>query len=844
MIPLKLQIKNFLSYGAEIQTIDFSHYPLICFSGKNGHGKSALLDAITWAIWGQARKIGNTSKADQGLLHLGQSSMMVIIDFSCNNICYRIRREYSHNFGKPYAVLEFGLIQQETETLIPLTDKTIRATQDKIEKTLHLDFDTFINSAFLRQGQSNEFSKKSPKERKDIIASILGLNHYESIRKLATEKIKSASTEKATLLTFQQKYEQELNSLGMICIDIAQINEKIAAIDQKEKDIALEHSTGEKQYLQLMQDQNSYELLRLKQQQLGKDENELITHIRTIKDQWRSIRRQQKNSSDYQSLEKQKNKLTLQLQEQQNTIQKLLVIKEEYLLNKAKLAAIEQTLRIEHAHKVQQKQLLINTMKYEQQTATQSLMRAQEAEIAIARETKQLADKHKALASELGTTAMALKHKETVEKQFERRKEYYHRFIAQGNGSKNELTALEKKQLLVHDDNDPSCPLCEQNLSASRKKFLKNKFSEQKNFLTYRIGRLSRLISTLKELLLHDHTWLETHKQTENRHAALQATIHEIEKQQLNLTKKTNDNKEEITTLVNQNKKMSFAIANEENGLKEITTFNENSMRTNSEYATIYQQFHEQELQTKDFVLQMQEQQTIHNAIQTIEIQLSECKHLEEQLHLQRQRLLEISKTCGAVKEMRKEKMGLLQEEQRYAHLENSIKILQQKMSLYNASTQQLRQEKNQCLEQKGNLEAQKTKLLSLESEYKNQQKMVHELSQTIDDYTIIAQTAGKDGIQALLIEDAIPEIEQEANSLLAKLTDNQAHLSIESLRDLKKGGTKETLDIKISDAIGIRPYELFSGGEAFRIDFALRIAISKLLARRAGTALQTLIDR
>ena len=84
MIPLKIQIKNFLSYGAEIQTIDFAHYPLICFSGKNGHGKSALLDAITWAIWGQARKIGNNSKADQGLLHLGQSSMMVTIDFACN----------------------------------------------------------------------------------------------------------------------------------------------------------------------------------------------------------------------------------------------------------------------------------------------------------------------------------------------------------------------------------------------------------------------------------------------------------------------------------------------------------------------------------------------------------------------------------------------------------------------------------------------------------------------------------------------------------------------------------------------------------------------------------------
>ncbi len=100
----------------------------------------------------------------------------------------------------------------------------------------------------------------------------------------------------------------------------------------------------------------------------------------------------------------------------------------------------------------------------------------------------------------------------------------------------------------------------------------------------------------------------------------------------------------------------------------------------------------------------------------------------------------------------------------------------------------------------------------------------------------------GKDGIQALLIEQAIPEIEAEANHLLAKLTDNQAHIMIESLKDLKSGGTKETLDIKISDTVGIRPYEFFSGGEAFRIDFALRIAISKLLAKRAGTSLQILM--
>src|SRR3989304_8688178 len=78
MIPLKLQVKNFLSYGSDIQEIDFRPYHLICLSGKNGHGKSALLDAITWAVWGQARKVTNAVKADQNLLHLGQTQMMVL----------------------------------------------------------------------------------------------------------------------------------------------------------------------------------------------------------------------------------------------------------------------------------------------------------------------------------------------------------------------------------------------------------------------------------------------------------------------------------------------------------------------------------------------------------------------------------------------------------------------------------------------------------------------------------------------------------------------------------------------------------------------------------------------
>jgi exonuclease SbcC len=60
--------------------------------------------------------------------------------------------------------------------------------------------------------------------------------------------------------------------------------------------------------------------------------------------------------------------------------------------------------------------------------------------------------------------------------------------------------------------------------------------------------------------------------------------------------------------------------------------------------------------------------------------------------------------------------------------------------------------------------------------------------------------------------------------------------------RETLAGDVRETLDIQIADDLGTRAYELYSGGEAFRVNFAIRIALSQLLARRAGTQLHTLI--
>jgi exonuclease SbcC len=117
--------------------------------------------------------------------------------------------------------------------------------------------------------------------------------------------------------------------------------------------------------------------------------------------------------------------------------------------------------------------------------------------------------------------------------------------------------------------------------------------------------------------------------------------------------------------------------------------------------------------------------------------------------------------------------------------------------------------------------------------------------TQSIADLKTLERAFGKDGIPALLIEQALPEIQETANDLLSRLSNGRMSFRFETQREYKSNkreDLRETLDMVISDSLGERDYEMFSGGEAFRVNFAIRLALSKVLARRAGARLQTLV--
>ena len=97
MIPLRLSVRNFLCYRDDVLPLDLRGIHVACLCGANGHGKSALLDAMTWCLWGQART-GTQNHND--LIAYGESECRVELDFLARGQEHRaIRRRRQHRSG-------------------------------------------------------------------------------------------------------------------------------------------------------------------------------------------------------------------------------------------------------------------------------------------------------------------------------------------------------------------------------------------------------------------------------------------------------------------------------------------------------------------------------------------------------------------------------------------------------------------------------------------------------------------------------------------------------------------------------------------------------------------------
>ena len=205
MLPLRLSLQGFLSYREE-QTIDFTGSSLWMLWGPNGVGKSAIFDAITFALYNTHRAVVGSSYNLADLMNHHSDKLIVVFDFLMSGEIYRIRRTCTRGRRTISPTREAFLLQgddlanleQMPATPIPNTDSET-GFQKWIRQTIGLNYEAFASSVLLLQGKSERLLEANAEKRYTTLAELIDLSYYQKLHTIAEKRCSEAKASANTL---------------------------------------------------------------------------------------------------------------------------------------------------------------------------------------------------------------------------------------------------------------------------------------------------------------------------------------------------------------------------------------------------------------------------------------------------------------------------------------------------------------------------------------------------------------------------------------------------------------------------------------------------------------------
>ncbi|OQA28512.1 MAG: Nuclease SbcCD subunit C [Chloroflexi bacterium ADurb.Bin344] len=794
MIPRQLKISGFLSYKEPVE-IDFTRIHVACISGSNGAGKSALLDAMTWALFGQARKNDETIINNSRNIDAAE----VTFEFEYESNIYRIIRCLRR--GKTSTV-DLLIWNQETGNWHPMTEKSVRQTNKRIEELLHLDFETFINASFFLQGKADQFTSQSAGDRKKILSNILELDIWEKYQTAAAEKRRNQTVRLSFLENRLDEIEKELS-------EEPRRREVLNSLDEELK--------------------KSEEQLVIKQQ-AWQNAKSAETLLESHQAAYQSLLQNYEKS--VRQIDAQKSRLSKRTLESLS-IQELLKEEPEIESGYRQLQKIREELsewnkkalenyridgeRKEITGKIGQ---LRAGLESEQATLRQEILRLEKNFELI----PELSQKQKELQTQLESIEAFLSEKESVNESLrniteiivEKRAENQ-QLDAQMRDLKKRITELQAAQV------GTPCPFCGREL-------------DEEHTLTY----LQSMQLDGKKLGDRYRINSEELKKLNEEKDALNRKLSEIqnaEKKHLELSRLLAPISAEIKK-IQENEPYRQKLSDRLNEIQKL-------------------------LETESFCAEERQRLSVLDeqakALGYNPAAHEQCREKESELAQSENRWQEVQQAKAALQPIQREIIDLTNQiaadEKELKQIEGSVEQQKAALDEFSANLPDLQKAKkefdtvqaetNRIRLEKGAAE----QLVSvLESLKKQKQEVIREREEAnlqISQLKYLEKAFSKNGIPAILIDQALPEIEEHANLILGKLTDERMSVRFSTQKEYKDKNREdkiETLAIFISDETGSREYELFSGGEAFRINFAIRLALSHILTKRAGARLQMLV--
>ena len=795
-----------MCYRDGVPPLELENLHVACLSGDNGHGKSALLDAMTWALWGRARarqaRTGAISGPSQDeLVHQGERDMAVELDFSARGQPYRVIRRHTLSGKGRQGATFLDLFLLGDSGPVAIGGSSIRETEAKIRELLSMDFKTFINSAFLLQGQADLFTTSAPTERKQRLAEVLDLFYYERVETRARERARRLQGD---------------------------VNETDVGIERLERQIAPKTEYGQRL------DEVESALNELKprvEKQTGKLDvlRGTVGSLRERRDTLADgVRRLDVAQSEVAELEKQVEARRTKVEQDEAALANESEIRERF---KGLIKAREVAERLDRA-----------LATYNEMAQLRAPL---EREIAVQRErlTSQAEGLRRRIADDLEARARAIPELEQALKALATERSALVKAGAPVLEDKNELDGLRSRLMYLDGESrrlkvemgetrskfdlleagEAECPVCRQQLGEDAQDHLRSEYESRgrEDKRLYREYQVEVKTLTRQQATLADRVATAENGLSERRQA-LEVRVAETDRDMREARQALEalaPAKHELKEIEGRLSEEGFA-AEERGRLAEVDAemaaagYDPEAHRTARELARAEEPWAEHH-------------RRLEEAGEALPGNREELRSAREML------------------DRRSREMGELGKSQREIQQElKSLPSLETQLAEAQSSQRKLEERLQGLLVEQGVLTQQLDSVHAHEKELRDEQKRRSRLLEQKAIYDQLAVAFGKNGIQALIIESAIPQLQDAANQLLGRLTDYRMSLKLqlkEGRRQANLEVPSEELEILIADEVGTRSYETFSGGEAFRINFALRIALSKLLAGRSGAPLPTL---
>ena len=791
MIPRRLRLKNFLSYRD--CELDFSPLHLATLAGRNGDGKSALLDAITWALWGEAR-----GRVEDDRIRHGADDMRVELDFEVDGDRYRVIRKRTK--GRSGALDLFQI--DDLGNRRPITGGTSRETQAELNRRLHMDHQTFVNSVFLVQGRSNEFTVQVPSKRKEVLRKVLGLDRYEELSRAANDRRKQSEADAAVEERLIGDDEETLE-------EVPKVEEALAEAGRRRESVRARLEEEERELAELKIAAAEHER---RERATGEAANLLEAREAAVA----------RRTGAIASLD-------------------------------AELAAVRETL--DHAAAIEAGYERLRRARDEERALAAVAAQARQAENAIAdadaaigRERTAIQtrldglDERRAGFAALVTGLAALREEEAAldgeranlarldddiqaarEAATEAQRTQAARAGEAGGYRARAQDLKDREATLAEAEGEPLCPVCRKPLTPEELYATVEQYQAERR--------------DLGEQYREAQAAVEEAKAAAARHDARAA---DLQQERAALDRHLNESRQAL----------AVRLAEAQNAERDLPDLQ-------SQIAVLGQCLREESFArdaraertaAADRLAGLGYDRGAHDRAR-------ECLAALEPTEADYNRLTGAkaqaeglaARIAGAREELAREEAE--REDAREALAEARAELdasqdVSARLGAVQAAVDECRDRLAALDREHGRLTERRASLDRIAArveEAKDRRDAARDAARLHEE---LQKAFGRDGVQAMLIEQSLPELERIANGLLEQLTEGRGftQVSLRTQRENASGKTTETLDIQISDDLGTRDYDMYSGGEKFRVDFALRIALSRLLAMRSGASLPTLI--